>query len=180
MHTPTSTPGASQRRGRSASLSPRRAPVVCLHVSRSHPCPEPQLAADRARRIHPPAGSHRKRQNPRRLSLVPQPSHVLSASAPAGALPRPLHLAAQGAGGRCRAQPAHSAGRHRRKLAAQRGDSFHRPTLFVRTGDTPSAERGRFQRQPADILITTPESLYLLLTSNARQAAALGRNRHRR
>src|SRR5262249_24925191 len=38
-----------------------------------------------------------------------------------------------------------------------------------RTGDTPQAERARFQREPADILITTPESLYLLLTSNARE-----------
>ena len=33
-----------------------------------------------------------------------------------------------------------------------------------------AAERARFQREPADILITTPESLYLLLTSNAREA----------
>src|SRR5207237_1265394 len=30
--------------------------------------------------------------------------------------------------------------------------------------------RARFQREPADILITTPESLYLLLTSNAHEA----------
>src|SRR5262249_34710603 len=35
---------------------------------------------------------------------------------------------------------------------------------------TPQSERARFQREPADILITTPESLYLLLTSNAREA----------
>jgi ATP-dependent Lhr-like helicase len=56
------------------------------------------------------------------------------------------------------------------QVAAARGDSFHRPTLFVRTGDTPPLERSRFQRQPADILITTPESLYLMLTSNAREA----------
>jgi ATP-dependent Lhr-like helicase len=42
--------------------------------------------------------------------------------------------------------------------------------VAVRTGDTPAIERARFQRQPADILITTPESLYLLLTSNARDA----------
>jgi ATP-dependent Lhr-like helicase len=56
------------------------------------------------------------------------------------------------------------------EVATQRGDDFNRPTVFVRTGDTPSAERGRFQRVPADILITTPESLYLLLTSNARDA----------
>ncbi len=33
----------------------------------------------------------------------------------------------------------------------------------------PPSERARFQRAPADILITTPESLFLLLTSNARE-----------
>jgi ATP-dependent helicase Lhr and Lhr-like helicase len=41
--------------------------------------------------------------------------------------------------------------------------------LGVRSGDTPSAERARFRRVPPDILITTPESLYLLLTSDARK-----------
>ena len=56
------------------------------------------------------------------------------------------------------------------QVAEQREDQFHLPTIFVRTGDTPPGERGRFQRTPADILITTPESLYLLLTSNAREA----------
>jgi ATP-dependent helicase Lhr and Lhr-like helicase len=54
--------------------------------------------------------------------------------------------------------------------AAARGDVFHAPAVAVRTGDTPAAERARFQREPADILITTPESLYLLLTSNAHEA----------
>ncbi|HXA28909.1 MAG TPA: DEAD/DEAH box helicase [Candidatus Angelobacter sp.] len=39
----------------------------------------------------------------------------------------------------------------------------------VRTGDTPSAERARMERHPPDILITTPESLFLMLTSNARR-----------
>jgi ATP-dependent helicase Lhr and Lhr-like helicase len=47
---------------------------------------------------------------------------------------------------------------------------FHEPTVAVRTGDTPQLERSQFARHPADILITTPESLYLLLTSNAREA----------
>ncbi len=42
--------------------------------------------------------------------------------------------------------------------------------MAIRTGDTPAVERARFQREPADILITTPESLYLLVTSNAREA----------
>ncbi len=55
--------------------------------------------------------------------------------------------------------------------AAQRLNlPFHQPAVSVRTGDTPQAERARFARHPGDILITTPESLYLLLTSNARDA----------
>jgi ATP-dependent helicase Lhr and Lhr-like helicase len=53
-------------------------------------------------------------------------------------------------------------------LAADAGRELAVPAIAVRTGDTPAAERARFQREPADILITTPESLYLLLTSNAR------------
>ncbi|MFM1892719.1 MAG: hypothetical protein RLZ44_1796, partial [Pseudomonadota bacterium] len=42
----------------------------------------------------------------------------------------------------------------------------------VRTGDTPQRERQRQARDPAEILVTTPESLYLLLGSKAR--AGLG------
>jgi ATP-dependent helicase Lhr and Lhr-like helicase len=39
----------------------------------------------------------------------------------------------------------------------------------VRTGDTPQAERAAMLKDPPDILITTPESLFLLLTSRARE-----------
>lgn len=42
----------------------------------------------------------------------------------------------------------------------------------VRTGDTPPAERARLVRRPPDILITTPESLHLMLTSSARRILA--------
>ena len=52
--------------------------------------------------------------------------------------------------------------------ASRRGDAFLTPEVLVRTGDTPASERARFQRSPADIVITTPESVYLMLTSNAR------------
>ena len=45
----------------------------------------------------------------------------------------------------------------------------HAPTVAIRTGDTPAAERQRMLRQPPDVLITTPESLYLMLTSSARE-----------
>src|SRR3954447_21463943 len=40
----------------------------------------------------------------------------------------------------------------------------------IRSGDTPADERRAFTRRPTDILITTPESLFLLLTSSAREA----------
>ncbi|WP_263103450.1 ATP-dependent helicase, partial [Kitasatospora sp. DSM 101779] len=40
----------------------------------------------------------------------------------------------------------------------------------IRSGDTPAADRRRFASHPPDILITTPESLFLLLTSAARDA----------
>jgi ATP-dependent Lhr-like helicase len=43
-------------------------------------------------------------------------------------------------------------------------------TVGVRSGDTPADERRRFARRPPDVLITTPESLYLVLTSQAREA----------
>ena len=56
------------------------------------------------------------------------------------------------------------------QVADALGEPYVTPTIAIRTGDTPAAERARFQREPADILITTPESLYLLLTSNAREA----------
>ncbi|WP_027005192.1 DEAD/DEAH box helicase [Conexibacter woesei] len=38
----------------------------------------------------------------------------------------------------------------------------------IRTGDTPQKERAQMRRTPPDVLITTPESLYLMLTSGAR------------
>src|SRR2546425_6867192 len=42
-------------------------------------------------------------------------------------------------------------------------------TVAIRTGDTPARDRRQIERHPPDILITTPESLFLLLTSAARQ-----------
>ena len=55
-------------------------------------------------------------------------------------------------------------------MARRMGVAFREPQISVRTGDTPQRERARFARHPAEILITTPESLYLLLTSQAAEA----------
>ncbi len=41
--------------------------------------------------------------------------------------------------------------------------------VAIRTGDTPQRERQQMLREPPDVLITTPESLYLMLTSRARE-----------
>ncbi|MDO8213730.1 DEAD/DEAH box helicase [Conexibacter sp. CPCC 206217] len=42
-------------------------------------------------------------------------------------------------------------------------------SVAIRTGDTPQRERAQMLRTPPDVLITTPESLYLMLTSRARE-----------
>ncbi|HTM26995.1 MAG TPA: DEAD/DEAH box helicase [Vicinamibacterales bacterium] len=52
-----------------------------------------------------------------------------------------------------------------RALASDRGLDLPRITAAVRTGDTPPSERAAMVRTPPHILVTTPESLYLLLTS---------------
>jgi ATP-dependent Lhr-like helicase len=51
--------------------------------------------------------------------------------------------------------------------AKREGVPVRLPEISVRTGDTPAKERARFNRHPGEILITTPESLYLMLTSAA-------------
>ena len=54
------------------------------------------------------------------------------------------------------------------RLAAERlGEPMLPIEVGVRTGDTPAQERRHLAKNPPDILITTPESLYLILTSQA-------------
>src|SRR6202453_1634737 len=49
-------------------------------------------------------------------------------------------------------------------MAKREGVDVRMPEISVRTGDTSQKARARFRKHPGDILITTPESLYLLLT----------------
>ena len=55
------------------------------------------------------------------------------------------------------------------ELSRTLGNELPHLTIGVRSGDTPSSERQKMVRKPPDILITTPESLHLLLTSQARK-----------
>ncbi|MDH3605436.1 MAG: DEAD/DEAH box helicase [Acidimicrobiia bacterium] len=59
-----------------------------------------------------------------------------------------------------------------RNAAGRLGIELPEVTTGMRTGDTPSVERRRMMRTPPDVLITTPESLYLMLTSQVREILA--------
>lgn len=54
-------------------------------------------------------------------------------------------------------------------VAQREGVQYQKPRIAVRSGDTPSSERYRHGKHPPDIFITTPESLFLMLTSQARE-----------
>jgi ATP-dependent Lhr-like helicase len=58
------------------------------------------------------------------------------------------------------------------RIAEWAGAPAHPIRVGVRSGDTPPAQRRELLRNPPDILITTPESLFLMLTSAARDTLA--------
>jgi len=57
-----------------------------------------------------------------------------------------------------------------RQQAQRRGEPWREITVGSRSGDTPALQRRAFLRTPPDILVTTPESVFLLLTSAARES----------
>src|SRR6202012_4894488 len=58
------------------------------------------------------------------------------------------------------------------RLAAQKGLPAPEITVGFRSGDTPPSQRRQLINSPPDVLITTPESLFLMLTSAARETLA--------
>src|SRR5262245_31171338 len=61
-----------------------------------------------------------------------------------------------------------------RALAAARGTPLPELRVMVRTGDTPAHERQAMVRRPPHVLITTPESLYILLTAERSRRVLAG------
>ncbi|MBW8751656.1 MAG: DEAD/DEAH box helicase, partial [Propionibacteriales bacterium] len=57
-----------------------------------------------------------------------------------------------------------------RHTAERLGAEVPEISVGVRSGDTPAGDRRKLQTNPPDILITTPESLFLMLTSQARES----------
>ena len=56
------------------------------------------------------------------------------------------------------------------QIAARHGISLQTIRTAVRTGDTPASERQQMGKHPPHILVTTPESLYILLTAEKSRA----------
>ena len=52
-------------------------------------------------------------------------------------------------------------------LASEEGTPLPEIRVGLRTGDTPQSERQKMAKKPPHILVTTPESLYILLTSGS-------------
>ena len=111
---------------------------------------------------------HRHRQNPRCFSLVHQPPDVFDRRRPkkpaaaSSISPRSkpsLSMSSATSALRSSASPKPPSARRR----------LQQPTVAIRTGDTPHPNAPASCAIPSDILITTPESLYLLLTSSARE-----------
>ena len=57
------------------------------------------------------------------------------------------------------------------EAATEEAPAFPKIRIGVRTGDTPPSERQKMAKKPPHILITTPESLYILLTSGSGRRA---------
>ena len=126
----------------------------------------PRMECDPCRSAHAHRRAHRLWQDPRglsdvdrrsrpgrpRIAVAPDAVRVVYVS-PLKALSADIH--------KNLAEPR----RALRKLAEETGLDIPRITAAVRTGDTTSSERAAMLRTPPHILVTTPESLYLLLTA---------------
>lgn len=149
--------------------------LVRRGLRRAHRRTDRRLAVRRRRAQRPRGGAHRLGQDARGLPLVTGPVVPRTGTARGPpAVPRALRQPAQGPGRRRGTQPARPLAGIR-QAATRLGVAPPDITVGMRTGDTPADERRAFARTPPDILITTPESLFLLLTSAARDCCAASR-----
>ncbi len=161
------------QQGSARTLRARGAGLVRGDVRGPHAGPGAGLGGDQRGPQHPDPCPHRQRQDPGRVPVVPGPPRRATrgrrrrAGIPGSVRVlyiSPLKALAYDVERNLRAPLAGIT------LAAQRlGQEPPRISIASRTGDTPAAERRDLVRHPPDILVTTPESLYLLLTSQARE-----------
>ena len=142
-------------------------------VRGAHPGTAPGLERDRPRRPHADPGAHGLGQDARGVPVGDRPAQRRAAPRSRPPHPGAVHLAAAGARGRRREEPPRAAARasaHAAERLGRRRSRARARSVGVRTGDTPAARSAPAHApHPPDILITTPESLYLMLTSSARE-----------
>ena len=158
-------------------------PAVRAWFSSSFPEPTPAQSLgwrpDLAGRAHPDPRPHGFGEDARRVPLGDRPAGRADPCPTGDAVPGALHLAAARARIRRREESAGTAGGHQAGGRAPRR-AVYRTVVGMRTGDTSSRDRSALIRHPPDMLITTPESLYLMLTSSARDTLRSVDTRHRR
>ena len=168
------------RRPTRSSSSTRRSATGSSRRSAPDGAAGARLAGDRARRVDADPLADGQRQDAGGVPLGDRPLMFSPVPAAGAAVPRPLRLAAQGARGGRRAQPAVADCRHRGQRRAGARRHVRRARRVASAPATRPPRSGRVScATPADILITTPESLYLLLTSRAREVLRAGRDGHR-
>ncbi len=156
-----------------ARLLPRAQAWFDGAFAAAHAGPAGCLGSDRTRRAHLGRRADRLGQDVGRLPVRTRPAgRAADAGRAAAALPRALRQPAEGAGRRRRTQPAIAAWRASARRPRRLGLPEPDITVAMRSGDTSADDRRLFARRPADILITTPESLFLLLTSAGPRGAA--------
>ena len=138
-------------------------------LRRAHPRATRRMEGDRRRRPRPDPRPDRLGEDPRRVPVGDRPARDRAAAVRAAARTRvlyisPLRALAVDIEKNLRAPLAgiRTAERPRRRWQ-------HAPEVAIRTGDTPPRPPADRSAAPPDVLITTPESLYLMLTSSARE-----------
>ena len=158
-------PMLTSNRGGARRLLTGNASLVRAGLRRADARAGARLAGDRPRWAHADPGADRLGQDARGLPLRDRPAQPRS-PARACALLYVSPLKALN----------YDIERNLRGPLAGLGSKLR---VGVRTGDTPQKRARRDAAQPPDILITTPESLFLLLTSQARETLRGDRDRDR-
>ena len=169
--------------GSAGALFARRPGLVRVGIRGADARPDRRLGIDLDRTTHADPCPDREWQDPCGVPVVPRSAGPRSVAAAVKTTPgsvrvlyvSPLKALTYDVERNLRA-PLHGIG-----LAAQRlGEPEPRISIAGRTGDTPQEQRRELAKRPPDILVTTPESLYLLLTSAAARDAPRRRDGDRR